>query len=158
MVVSSAGSLGTRPQPFPRRMQEPLPALRPGRVAEGGPVVPAPQLVATGLQPDTPAERQFRRGAQVPQHDRAVLDRRADYPVTLGHQGLVQALESFGADQPRHAKRGIGSHSHRPFRIDAFRHSPSVSQIACGHGHWFVIPGAFVPSRTAAQGKASEHE
>src|SRR6266581_3388509 len=49
-----------RPQPLPRRVQEPLPALRPGRVAEGRGVVAAAQPVPARLQRDPPAGRQLR--------------------------------------------------------------------------------------------------
>jgi len=46
-LEAAPGGPRRRPEPLPRRVQEPLPALRPGRVTEGGLVVAAPELVAT---------------------------------------------------------------------------------------------------------------
>ena len=133
-------------------MQKPLPALRPGRVTEGGLIVPVAQLVATGLQLDTPAERQFRSRGQLPSTI-APSSKPGRLPVPLGHKSLVQALEPLGADQAGGGKRGLGSHNHRPFGINnAFHRLASVSMAARGHGRWFMIWGPFVPSRSAARG------
>ena len=130
----------------PAAVQEPLPALRPGRVAEGHVVAPTAQPVAAQLELDTPAERQLRGQGELPQDHGIVLDGRTDHVVPVGHERPVQGAEPVDIDERGEGFAVAVAMTPGPFGVDVLLVPPPSVSGTGGHGTSLLAGGSFVLS------------
>jgi hypothetical protein len=119
----------------------------------GAPHTAIPAVLSPGPGSRSCADRRAGReghtfsGGQYLEHDRAVMDSRADHLVTRGYQGLEQVPGGC-----RHLlSTGQESRSRCPLRLFVrdyalqLSYLPSPSGPLYGHGRWLWIRGSFVP-------------
>ena len=87
-----------RPQPLTRRVQELLPRLRAGRVAEHRVIVALAQAIVPGTDVDTPTLRQIVGRSQLGEDYRIIRQRGPDHAVSAVDQRGHELLQSRGVD------------------------------------------------------------